>query len=144
MTRTYPEMDVNGDYLFSGQVYSSARDFARLGLLYLSDGVWDGERLLPEGWTEYASSPLSAQPADSWANPDCQEACDRAYGAQFWIYGPPHGSLDGSYAPSGARGQLAVIVPHRNVVIVRRGFDRAREPSFDMSKFGQDVLNAID
>ena len=44
------------------RVWTTSRDLARLGLLYLNDGVWEGERLLPEGWSGYVSAPLGAQP----------------------------------------------------------------------------------
>jgi CubicO group peptidase (beta-lactamase class C family) len=81
MTRTTPASDWNGDFLMSGQTYSSARDFARYGLLYLHDGMWNGDRILPEGWAKFVSTPGLIQPAGSGSR----------YGAQFWI----HGGIDG-------------------------------------------------
>lgn len=144
MTRTFPETDWNGDYLMSGQVYSTARDFARFALLYLNDGVWGGERLLPEDWTTYVATPAPAQPDNSWVDSGCRTDCREGYGAQFWLYGPQHGTLDGAYTPRGARGQYAVVVPDRNLIIVRRGLDRYDDPPFDMVRFGQDVIRALD
>ena len=67
MTRTTPASDWNGDFLMSGQTYSSARDFARFGLLYLNDGVWNGERILPEGWAKFVSTPGPVQPEGNGA-----------------------------------------------------------------------------
>lgn len=134
MTRTTPETDWKGDFLMSGQMWSTARDFARFGLLYLNDGVWRGERILPEGWTRYVASPAPAQPTGRDG---------RGYGAQFWLFGPQQGLPAGSYAAAGARGQYVMIVPERGVVIVRRGFDR-RDAGFKIADFSRDVLAALE
>ncbi len=131
MTRTTPASDWNGDFLMSGQTYSSARDFARFGLLYLNDGVWNGERILPEGWAKYVATPGPVQPADG-----------PRYGGQFWLYGGIDGLAADAYSPSGGQGQWAMIVPSHKTVIVRRGFDS--RAAFKIEKFCADVLAAID
>jgi len=131
MTRTTPASDWNGDFLMSGQTYSSARDFARFGLLYLNDGVWNGERILPVGWARFVSTPGPVQPDDKGPR----------YGGQFWIYTGLDG-LPAAYSPNGGQGQYAMIVPSRKVVIVRRGFDFG--PGFKISKFCADVLAALE
>ena len=114
MTRTTPASDWNGDFLMSGQTYSSARDFARFGLLYLNDGVWNGERILPEGWTKFVATPDPVQPADNGPR----------YGGQFWIYSGLDGcSPTALTRPNGGQGQYAMIIPSHKAVIVRRGFD---------------------
>jgi CubicO group peptidase (beta-lactamase class C family) len=132
MTRTTPASDWNGDFLMSGQTYSTARDFARFGLLYLNKGVWDGERILPEGWTEFVSTPGPVQP----------EGNGPRYGAQFWIYGGIDGLSADAYSPSGGQGQYAMIIPSHGTVVVRRGFDAGR--GFQIAKFSADILAAID
>jgi CubicO group peptidase (beta-lactamase class C family) len=132
MTRTTPASDWNGDFLMSGQTYSTARDFARFGLLYLNDGVWNGERILPEGWTQFVSTPGPVQP----------EGNGPRYGGQFWIYGGIDGLPDDAYSPSGGQGQYAMIIPSRRMVIVRRGFDAGR--GFRITEFCADILSAID
>jgi CubicO group peptidase (beta-lactamase class C family) len=140
MTRTTVETDWNGDFLMSGQAWSTARDFARFGLLYLNDGVWNGERILPRGWAKYVSTPAPDQPVF----PD-----GRGYGAQFWLYGPEQGLPEGVFTADGARGQRAMIIPSENMVIVRRGHDRislsdAHEPGgFQLPRFAADVLAAL-
>jgi CubicO group peptidase (beta-lactamase class C family) len=131
MTRTITSSDWNGDFLMSGQTYSTARDFARFGLLYLADGVWNGERILPEGWVKYVSTPGPVQPSGDGAR----------YGAQFWLYGGQAGLPSDAYSPNGGQGQYAMIIPSRNIVVVRRGIDEAS--GFQIAKFAAEVLGAL-
>jgi CubicO group peptidase (beta-lactamase class C family) len=131
MTRTTPASDWNGDFLMSGQTYSTARDFARFGLLYLNDGLWNGERILPEGWAKFVATPNTTQPPGNGPR----------YGAQFWLYGGIDGLPADAYSPSGGQGQYAMIVPSHNAVIVRRGFDA--QNGFKIAKFAADVLEAM-
>jgi CubicO group peptidase (beta-lactamase class C family) len=132
MRDTTPETDWQGNYILSSQVWTTARDLARLGLLYLNDGVWDGERLLPEGWSRFVATPAPVQPPRN-----------AGYGAFFWLYGPAKGLPEGTYAMNGNRGQYVFIAPSKKVVIVRRGFDSA-QARFDEVKFAKDVLAALD
>ncbi len=136
MTRTTPETDWRGNYVLSSQVWSTARDLARLGLLYLNDGMWNGERLLPAGWPRFVATPAPAQP-------DGVASGGPGYGAFFWLYGPRQGLPAGTYAMEGNRGQYVFIVPARGVVIVRRGFDAADRPPFDAAGFVRDVLGGM-
>lgn len=135
MTRTVIETDWNDDFLVSGQCWSTARDFARFGMLYLADGVWDGERILPAGWARYVSTPAPAQPTRSGGG-------GAGYGAQFWLYGGQEGLPAEAYSPGGALGQYAMIIPAKKVVVVRRGLDRGG--SFKIAKFSADVLAALE
>ncbi len=134
MTRTLIETDWTGDFITSGQCWSTARDFGRFGLLYLNDGVWNGERILPTGWSDYVSTLAPAQPAS-------RARGGAGYGAQFWIYGGMEGLPDIAYSPGGALGQYAMIIPEKNVIIVRRGLDRGE--GFKLAKFSADVLKAL-
>ncbi|WP_041373072.1 serine hydrolase domain-containing protein [Phenylobacterium zucineum] len=131
MTRTTPETDWQGNYVLSSQVWTTARDLGRLGLLYLNDGVWNGERLLPEGWSRFVATPAPAQPEKG-----------AGYGAFFWLYGPGQGLPEGTYAMNGNRGQYVFIVPSRKLVIVRRGFDPAGK-RFDEAAFAKAVIEAL-
>ena len=134
MTRTLVETDWNGDFLASGQCWSTARDFGRFGLLHLADGKWNGEQILPAGWAKYVSTPAPAQPpARATPGP--------AYGAQFWIYGGLEGLAPDAYSPGGALGQYAMIIPSKNVVVVRRGLDQGE--GFRIAKFSTDVVAAL-
>jgi CubicO group peptidase (beta-lactamase class C family) len=131
MTRTVTTSDWHGDFLMSGQTYSTARDFARFGLFYLADGVWNGERILPEGWAKYVATPSPVQPPEDGPR----------YGAQFWLYGGRDGLPADSYSPSGGLGQYAMIIPSQNMVVVRRGIDE--RPGFQMERFTADVIAAL-
>jgi CubicO group peptidase (beta-lactamase class C family) len=131
MTRTVPETDWEGNFILSSQVWTTARDLARMGLLYLNDGVWNGERILPAGWGRYVASHGPAQPASGYG-----------YGATFWTF-PRNSGLPGdAYVARGNRGQYLAIIPSRQMLIVRRGFDGAGS-TFDLDAFTRDVLAAL-
>ena len=132
MTRTTMNGDWNGNYFGSGQTWSTARDFARFGLLYANDGMWEGERILPEGWARYAATPAPAQPSSG-----------AGYGAQFWLYGGKEGLPADAFTPSGGQGHYAMIIASKKLVVVRRGFDGPGD-GFPIDKFSADVLKAIE
>jgi len=131
MTHTVAETDWRGNYVSSSQMWTSARDLARFGLLYLNGGVWNGQRLLPESWISYVTTPRAPQPADTFG-----------YGATFWLLHKSPGVPADSYAAFGNRGQYVVIVPSRKIVIVRRAEDPTGA-AFDIARFTADVLAAI-
>lgn len=130
MTHTVAQRDWQGNYILSSDVWSTARDLARLGQFWLQDGVWQGKRLLPGGWMRYMTAPSGPQP-------------DRAegYGATMWLFGEKQGLPAGSYAAQGNRGQYVVVVPSAKLVVVRRGEDPTGS-SFDIARFAADVLAA--
>lgn len=136
MTRTVLETDWLGDFNTSGQCWSTVRDFGRFGLLYLADGVWQGEQILPTGWSKYVSTLAPAQPG-SYGQPGRP-----GYGAQFWVYDGIEGLPEGSYSPGGALGQYAMIVPSASLVVVRRGLDQGR--GFNIAKFSFDLMKALE
>jgi CubicO group peptidase (beta-lactamase class C family) len=104
------ETDAWGNFIMTGFDYLSARDWARFGLLHLHDGVWQGTRVLPEGWVQFISSPA---PADE----------SRGYGGLFWLNrgGAWKGVPDDAYMASGHMGQYTMVIPSRDVVVVRMG-----------------------
>ena len=106
------ETDPHGNYLLQGYELAPARDWARLGNLYLQDGVWNGERILPEGYAEFVSTIAPAWEADGRP----------IYGGFFWIN--TTGSFPvprDAYYMSGAGGQTTLIVPSHELVVVRQG-----------------------
>jgi CubicO group peptidase (beta-lactamase class C family) len=111
------ETDPYGNFLITGYDYGTARNWARLGLLYLQDGMWQGERILPEGWTTFASTP-----APAWKRPE--------YGALFWLNRVGSWNLPAdTYFAAGAGGQNTWIVPSHELVIVRMGHMRGQGPA---------------
>lgn len=106
------ETDPFGDLLTQGYDLASARDWARLGNLYLQNGVWGGKRILPKGYTEFVSTL-----APAWV-PDGRPV----YGGFFWINGD--GALPvpkDAYFMAGAGGQTTMIIPSHELVVVRLG-----------------------
>jgi len=133
MRGTVSETDWQGDYILSSQVWATAGDLAKLGELYLNDGkLADGTRILPEGWVKYVSTPSGPQPATGTFG----------YGAGFWLMNREEGVPPDTFSANGNRGQYVVIVPSRNVVIVRRGEDPVGS-NFDIAAFTRDVLAAL-
>lgn len=131
-TRTTLEVDWNGDFISSSQVWATGRDLARIGQLYLQDGMWGNERLLVEGWADFVRTPGPAQPATG-----------AGYGAQFWLMNDVDGVPPGTFYAAGNRGQYIVIVPAMKTVIVRQGFDVVGGGRFDIGRFTGDALTAL-
>lgn len=106
MRSALPKFDAAGTFIGSSFCFATPRDFARFGLLYLRDGIWQGRRLLPEGWVDYARTPTFQQPTEQGR-----------YGAHWWLdVGGP-----GSFSANGYQGQFTVVVPDRDLVLVRHG-----------------------
>ncbi|MDH3299079.1 MAG: beta-lactamase family protein [Acidimicrobiia bacterium] len=118
MSSADPRFDRSGTFVGSSFLYATARDFARFGLLHLRDGMWDGRRILPEGWVDDARRPLSVEPDSlNW------------YSRHWWVYPCTHGS----FRASGYEGQVIVVVPGLDLVIVRLGktpFENGADPLF--------------
>jgi len=133
MHNTWMEVDHQGNFIGSSQVYTTTRDLARFAQLYLDDGVWQGERILPAGWTRFVATPAPSRPA---------QAGEEGYGAQFWLLDQLPGIPAGTYTTSGNKGQHATIVPALNLVIVRTGVDPLGR-RFDHPQFVADVAAAL-
>jgi CubicO group peptidase (beta-lactamase class C family) len=106
MTSVVPGFDKTGTWVASSMVHATARDLARFGYLYLRDGLWDGHRLLPEGWVDHGRLPHSVDPEDG-----------DLYGAHWWVVGDGYGS----FRASGYEGQSILVSPALDLVVVRMG-----------------------
>lgn len=126
------ETDPYGNFVMSGYDYGTARNWARLGMLYLNDGMWRGERLLPEGFVKLISSP-----APAWK--------DSTYGGMVWLNVGGQWNLPrDAYAFRGAGEQDTYIVPSRELVIVRMGhFPGARMGAEDLQRALKLLTEAI-
>ena len=132
MRNTLVSTDRFGDFVMSSQIYTNARDLARFGLLYLGNGIWNGERLLSEEWIDFVRTPAPAT-----------KSIGSIYGGQWWLV--PEGRDDvpkDAYSTSGNRGQFSIVVPSHDMVIVRRGLDYGRQ-GFDRWGLTREVLKAI-
>lgn len=127
MYHTRMEVDHLGTFVGSSQTYTTARDLARFGLFLAADGVWNGKRLVPEGWVKFSTTPAPTKP---------QVPGQWGYGAQFWLLDQMPGVPPGTYTTAGNKGQFVTVVPGHDLVIVRTGV----EP--DGHRFEQDQLVA--
>ena len=132
------EMDASGTFVGSSFMYATARDWARFGLLYLQDGIWQGERILPEGWVKYSTTPTPRAPKGR-------------YGAHFWLNrGDPENPEDRPFPqlPTdlflawGFQEQQTVIFPSHKLVVVRLGM--THQGLWGLESFVTDVLKAIE
>lgn len=136
MTSALIEPDASGVFVGSSYGFATARDWARFGLFYLRDGVWNGQRLLPEGWVKDARTPCASSPRGE-------------YGAHLWLNaGSPAEPKKRPFAKlprdlfylSGFEGQYVVAFPSANLVVVRLGC--TKRGGFDLHGFLQQVLVA--
>ncbi len=132
------EQDASGTFVGSSFMYATAPDWARFGQFYLQDGVWEGQRILPEGWVKYTTTPAPQSP-------------DREYGAHFWLRIPKE-YRSGDHAKPGAtdtfhavghEGQFVSVIPSHELVIVRLGL--TRNPSaWQHDRFLNAVIDAVE
>jgi len=138
MYHTLFEPDPSGTYVGSSYINATARDFARFGLLYYNDGVWNGERILPEGWIKQtATAPASNK--------------TKNYGYQFWLNGTDPNDPSRRLYPDvpadmflcdGYAGQEIYIIPSKKLVVVRLGL--TLDKSFNENDFLKSIIDAVD
>ena len=132
------EIDAAGSYIGSSFMYATARDWGRFGQLFLQDGRWNGERILPEGWVDYSTTPTPG-------------ALRGRYGAQWWLNHGTPGNPDNRSFPQlppdafwadGYDGQMVMVVPSRDAVIVRLGLTKD-ESAYPAGEILAGVLAAL-
>lgn len=138
MSSAVLERDRAGAPVGSSHFFATPRDFARFGYLFLNDGCWEGERVLPEGWVASSSAvsqPVLRSPADG---------PQEVQGWHFWLNRPvpqlgwsaewPSAPED-AYAALGHWGQSITVIPSLDLIVVRTADDR--EPGFEKNKLYQ-------
>lgn len=122
------EPDAAGTFVGSSYCYATPRDWAKFGQLYLNDGLWEGERILPAGWVEYTYTPAKAS--------------ENGYGAFFWLNqdGEMADVPKNTYSCQGFQGQRVFILPSQNLVVVRMGLSDV--DVFDFNKFLKGILES--
>ena len=126
------EVDASGDFVGSSYLYASARDYARFGLLYLNDGVFNGERIFPDDWVDYTRTPASGS--------------NGKYGALFWLNkdGRYPSAPDDMFSCEGHDGQMIFIIPSKELVVVVLGFSHKPDNALETDRLLKDVLQAVE
>jgi CubicO group peptidase (beta-lactamase class C family) len=122
------ELDGSGTFVGSSYCYATARDWARFGLLYLHDGIWNGQRVLPEGWVKWTTT-------------------GESYGGMWWLnHGGPgirrHPELpEDCYSCEGYEGQYIWVIPSKDLVVVRLACEHGSKLAPDT--FLPEVIRAL-
>lgn len=131
------ETDNNGNFIGSSYMYASARDWARLGQFCLQDGRWQGNQMLPEGWMNYSITPTPNNPRNN-------------YGAHFWLNADPEDVNQqrtwpqlpaDAYSMNGYQGQRVIIIPSKDLVVVRLGVSAG--PNRGIEQLVSGIVNVL-
>lgn len=131
------EPDAGGTYVGSSYAFATPRDWGRFGLLFLNDGMFNGERILPEGWSEYSSTP-------------CEGAPMGEYGAQFWLNAGSKSDVvkrvypdvpQDLYWADGYEGQNVFILPSKDLVVVK--LSQSSGNYLDDNQFLANIIKAL-
>ncbi len=122
-------------------MYATAQNWARFGLLFLNDGEWEGNKILPEGWVTYSTTPIPTAPPGE------------GYGAQFWLSTDSAPGKNDRWMPKlpedvysacGHDGQYVTVIPSEQMVVVRLGLTANNEKGYwDHEQFLPNILKAI-
>jgi len=125
------EVDASGTMVGSSYLYASARDYARFALLYLNDGVFNGERILPADWVKYSTQEATAS--------------DGEYGAFFWLNrgNALSSAPEDMYMCVGHDGQRIFILPSQDLAVIVLGYSPTSNGGMDFDKLLKDILSAI-
>jgi len=121
------EADLSGNYVASSYGWATARDWSKLGLLYLHNGDWNGTAIFDKDWVDYTTKP--------------GDSSDGEYGAQIWLNaGSKYPDVPKSmYSFNGHQGQYVFVLPEQDLVIVRLGLTK----NADLNKFISDIVSAV-
>lgn len=123
------EPDASGGFVGSSFGWASARDWARVGQLYLDSGRWAGQQVLPSEWVDFVRQ-----------EPDDPEA-KGLYGGQFWLHRTHPGLPQDAYYMNGFHSQRVMIIPSEELVVVRLGVTYNED--FDLDGFVNKIIDVI-
>jgi CubicO group peptidase (beta-lactamase class C family) len=126
MSSAVMEPDPSGTYIGSFFMYATALDWARFGQLYLQDGIWNGVKILPDGWAKYSGTETPNS--------------NGRYAAHFWVDHNDQEFPADAYLADGFEGQHVNIIPSEKMAIVRLGCPYGQK--FSNSNFVKDILKA--
>ncbi len=131
ITNAVFETDPSGTQVGSSYIYATARDYARFGLLFLQDGVFNGERILPEGWVSYSTTPAAHS--------------NGSYGSLFWLNSGNYyrSAPKDMYFCNGHDGQRIFIIPSRDLVIVVLGYSPKPDNELNFNQLLNDILGSL-
>lgn len=124
------EADATGELVGSSYAWATARDWSKIGQLYLQNGVWEGEQIISEDWISFIQEPASGS--------------DQLYGGHFWINSGgnfPDVPLD-AYSMNGFHSQRIMIIPSLDLVVVRLGVTYKRS-EFDFNDWYAKIIKAL-
>jgi len=124
------ETDASGTFVGSSYLYATMRDYARFALLYLNNGNWMGQQLLPKNWISYTTTPVKGSGGN--------------YGAFFWLNlsGDQPDAPKDTYMCKGHDGQFIFIIPSKQLIVVRTGFSKHGE--FDTNLMLKGILQSLE
>lgn len=125
------EVDPSGTRVGSSYLYATARDYARFALLYLNDGIFNGERILPEGWVKYSTEEASASGGE--------------YGSFFWLNRGKalKSAPEDMHSCVGHDGQRIFILPSQDLAVVILGYSPTSNGGMDFDTLLKDILNTL-
>jgi CubicO group peptidase (beta-lactamase class C family) len=123
------EPDMAGNFVGSSYGWATARDWAKFGLLYLHEGNWNGEQIFDKSWAKYVATPTPTSNGE--------------YGGHFWLNAGgkyPDVPKD-MYFCGGFQGQKVIIIPSKDLVIVRFGL--TEDEDFDFNGMMKNIISNI-
>ena len=125
------EVDASGNFVGSSYIYATTRDFARYGLMLMQDGIFNGERILPEGWVNYCTSPNNQSNGE--------------YGSLFWLNKAnkyPSAPEDMFWC-QGYDGQRIFVIPSKELIVVILGFSHKPDNEMNNDALLRDILGTV-
>ena len=131
MLNTVVETDASGLFVASSYSYGSTRDWARFGMLFLNNGIFQGDTVLTSGWVEYMKTPAPAS--------------DGTYAGTFWLKEPNEVNAlvdlpEDIFFADGFLGQRVYMIPSKKLVVVRMGYSLA---NISMNDLLRDIVSTL-